>query len=214
MLIRQSDIRVNLLVYKPRFKHLCRTPRDSCPTVGSGPHANLQRYNHPLKAARIRQYLHEGVEGWHIPAIAEAVPALIHVSLFLFLIGLGDFLLNANGKVGKATVSFIVVYCSFYIITTVTPVMKPQSSLRNPFYVLLCHLAQKFRLRRYRDRVDGNLKQVNTNMAEGQMELAMEKKPTRKRRDEGAIRWLAKRFTEDIEMESFALGIPGSFIVE
>lgn len=51
-------------------------------------------------------------------------------------------------------------------------------------------------------------------MAEGQMELAMEKKPTRKRRDEGAIRWLAKRFTEDIEMESFALGIPGSFIVE
>jgi hypothetical protein len=137
----------------------------------------FQRYNHPLKAARIRQYLHEGVEGWHMPAIAEAVPVLIHVSLFLFLIGLGDFLLNANGKVGKATVSFVVVYCSFYIIATVLPVMKPQSPLRNSFYVLLCHLDQKFRLWRYKDRVDGNLKQVNTNMAEGQMELAMERNP-------------------------------------
>ena len=46
----------------------------------------FQRYSHPLKSARIRQYLCEGVEGWYMPVVAESVPGLVHVSLFLFFL--------------------------------------------------------------------------------------------------------------------------------
>ncbi|KAI0282005.1 hypothetical protein BGY98DRAFT_157797 [Russula aff. rugulosa BPL654] len=54
----------------------------------------FQRYSNPFEIARIRQYLHEGVSAGHA-SLAEAAPALVQISLFLFFIGLGDFLLNA-----------------------------------------------------------------------------------------------------------------------
>ena len=43
------------------------------------------------------------------------------------------------------------------------------------------------------------------------MQLAMDAGELRKSRDERAIRWLISQLTEDIEMESLASGIPGSF---
>jgi hypothetical protein len=58
----------------------------------------FQRYSDPLKSARLRQYLHEGCEGWYMPVVAEAVPGLLHVSLFLFFVGLCDLVLNINTR--------------------------------------------------------------------------------------------------------------------
>jgi Family of unknown function (DUF6535) len=58
------------------------------------------RYNDPLKSARLRQYLHEGLEGWYMPLVAETVPGFIHVALFLFFAGLCDLVLNINTGVG------------------------------------------------------------------------------------------------------------------
>lgn len=48
-------------------------------------------------------------------------------------------------------------------------------------------------------------------MTDGQMQLAMETNEARECRDDRAIRWLISNLTEDIEMESLASGIPGSF---
>ena len=63
----------------------------------------FQRYSHPLKRARLRQYLHDGSYGWYMPVMAEAVPGFVHVSLFLFFIGLGDFALGIDTTVGINT---------------------------------------------------------------------------------------------------------------
>ncbi len=63
----------------------------------------FQRYNDPLKSARIRQYLYEGCDGWYMPVIAEAVPGLLHISLFLFFVGLCDSVLKINTAVGIST---------------------------------------------------------------------------------------------------------------
>jgi len=53
-----------------------------------------------LKSAHLRQYLHEGPEGWYMPSVAEAVPDLLHISQFLFFAGLGDSLLIVDTTVG------------------------------------------------------------------------------------------------------------------
>ncbi|KAI9463038.1 hypothetical protein F5148DRAFT_982507, partial [Russula earlei] len=90
----------------------------------------FQRYSHPLKVARIRQYLHEGVKGWYMPAVAEAVPGLVHVSLFLFFIGLVDFLLNTYSTLGKITLAPIILCGAVYISSTIAPVLNPQSPYR------------------------------------------------------------------------------------
>jgi hypothetical protein len=175
----------------------------------------FQRYSDPLKSARIRQYLHEGCEGWYMPVVAEAVPGLLHTSVFLFFIGLGDFVLNINTTVGLSTTIPIGIIGLLYIFTTFAPVIYPQSPYQNSFSGLIWYLAQKLGVRKYKDRgSDGMLKSASPNMVEGQMQLAMEETDERMGRDARAIRWLVDNQTGDAEMESLALTIPGSFNAE
>ncbi|KAF8489971.1 hypothetical protein F5888DRAFT_1621438, partial [Russula emetica] len=81
----------------------------------------FQRDSDPLKSARLRQYLREGFEQWHLPRVAEAVPGLLHLSLFLFFVGLGDSLLNINTTVGLTTIAPIGYSGLLYIFTILAP---------------------------------------------------------------------------------------------
>jgi hypothetical protein len=172
----------------------------------------FQRYGDPLKSSRLRQYLFEGCEGWYMPMVAEAVPGFLHISLFLFFGGLGDSLLNINTTVGLSTIVPIGISGLLYIFTIFAPIIYPQSPYHNSFSGIFWYLFQKSRGRRFRDRgSDGELKPVSANMAQGQMQLAMEETVARKGRDVRAIRWLIDNLTEDAEMEKFLPAIPGSF---
>jgi len=103
----------------------------------------FQRYSDPLKSARLRQYLHDGCEKWYMPAVAEAVPGLLHVSLFLFFVGLGDFVLNINMAVGVSTSTTVPIgICGIlYIFSTFASVVYPQSPYQNSFSGLIWYVA-------------------------------------------------------------------------
>ncbi|KAH8989057.1 hypothetical protein EDB92DRAFT_892653 [Lactarius akahatsu] len=175
----------------------------------------FQQYSHPLKSARLRQYLYEGAEGWYMPVVAEFVPGLVHMSLFLFFLGLGESLFTANTTVGVTTTIPIAVCSLLYIFSIFAPVLYPQSPFRNSFSGLIWYLVQKAHLRTYLDRAFGNAhKTVSLNMFEGQMQLAMEENDGRQDRDVRAIERLIQTMTEDIEVESLVLAIPGSFSTE
>ena len=169
------------------------------------------RYSNPLKSARLRQYLYEGVEGWYMPMVAESVPGLVHVSLFLFFVGLGDFLFTTNTTVGVTTVVPIAICGLLYVFGMFAPLIQPQSPFRNTFSGLVWYLKQKVHPRRYWDRVSGGYLRASSNLSEGQMQLAMEENDRRMDRDVRAMRWLIHNRTEDDEMESFVMAIPGSF---
>ena len=172
----------------------------------------FQRYGNPLKSTRLRQYLYEGVERWHMPRVARSVPGLVHVSLFLFFAGLCDSLLAVHTTVAVTTIIPIAI-CSFlYIFSMFAPAISPQSPFRSPFSGLIWYLKQKVHPRRYLDRASGGLlKAVSSNLSEGKMQLAMEEGDGRKGRDVRAIRWLIHNRTEDDEIESFVMAIPGAF---
>ena len=170
------------------------------------------RYSDPLKCARLRQYLHDGCEKWYMPIVAEAVPGLLHVSLFLFLVGLGDLVLSTNTAVGLSTSVPIGITGLLYIFTTFTSVICPQSPYQTFFSGLIWYLFQKLLGGTYKDRIpDGGLKSVSANMSEAQMQLAMQETGERMARDEGAVRWLIDTLTEETEMDLFVAAIPGSF---
>ena len=172
----------------------------------------FQRYSNPLKSARLRQYLYEGAEGWYMPRVARSVPGLVHVSLFLFFLGLGDTLLALNTTVSVTTIVPITICSTLYVLSMFAPVINPQSPFRNPFSGLIWYLKQKMHPRSYLDREDGgSLKAVSANMFEGQLQLAMEENNERKDRDVRAIQWLIHNRTEDDEIESFVIAIPGCF---
>ena len=172
----------------------------------------FRRYGDPLKSARLRQYLYEGCEGWYMPIVAETVPVFLHISLFLFFAGLGISLLNINTKVALSTIVPIGISGLLYILITFVPIIYPQSPYQNSFSGIFWYLFQKSHHgRRFKDRESGGEMKVGTNMAQGQMQLAMEETSGRKGRDVRATRWLIDNLTEDAEMEQFLSAIPGSF---
>ena len=57
------------------------------------------------KKARIRAFVAEGVEKYHLPWVVETLPILLHISLFLFFAGLVVFLLNMNLTIFKLVLS-------------------------------------------------------------------------------------------------------------
>ena len=69
----------------------------------------FQRYNHPLKRARVRQFLYEGANRWHMDLIVHVAPALIHISLFLFFVGLADSPFQIHVATTTTTTILIVI---------------------------------------------------------------------------------------------------------
>ena len=105
----------------------------------------FRRYSHPLRIACIRQYLYrnEGVKHWRKRAIAETVPGLIHISLFLFFIGLADFLFPTHLTVGKFKIIPIAFAATIYTTSTILPVIKPQTPYHTSFSGLAWFIARR-----------------------------------------------------------------------
>jgi Family of unknown function (DUF6535) len=80
--------------------------------------------------ARMHAFFSYGVEKSSLKFIAEALPTLIHISLFLFLSGLLIHLFNVNLAVFCAVAWWIAVSAVVYIIITVIPTLR----LDTPYY--------------------------------------------------------------------------------
>ncbi|KAF8474331.1 hypothetical protein DFH94DRAFT_635772, partial [Russula ochroleuca] len=91
----------------------------------------FQQSSNPLKTARIRLFLFEGTG--LLPAVAEVVPGLIHVSLLLFLWGLCDIILQIDTAVFVSTVVPIVVCICLYLFCVIVPIWDLQLPYRTPF---------------------------------------------------------------------------------
>ena len=88
------------------------------------------------KRARIRSFFAEGVEKSLLPLAVEALPTLIHVSLFLFFSGLAIFLWNVNLTIFKVVLSWIGVCTVGYGCITLTPIFRRDSPYYTPLTVL------------------------------------------------------------------------------
>jgi hypothetical protein len=207
-----SDIRINVFWFMALIFSLSAALLAILVQQWVREYMHVFRYGDPLKSARLRQYLHEGSERWSMPRVAEAVPGLIHISLFLFFTGLVDSLLKLNTTVGLSAVIPIGIGVLLYIFTIFAPIIYPQSPYQNSFSGVIWYLFHKLHGRQYGS--NGEWKPVSTNMAEGQVQLATEETEERKRRDVQGIRWLVDNLTEDTEMEQLLMAIPGSFNTE
>jgi Family of unknown function (DUF6535) len=206
-----SDVRVNIYWFSSLLFSLSAALLATLIQRWARDHMNIFQYSDPLKVARIRQYLYEGVQHRYMPSSAEAVPALIHISLFLFFIGLADFLLSTHTIVGKFVICLISLCVTLYILCTVSPLINPQAPYRTCFSGFVWCFSRKLHTRWCKDRFGRSVKPLSSNIADGQMQLALENNDARKGRDERAIRWLFNKLAEDIKLESLLSRIPGSF---
>ena len=90
------------------------------------------RYS-PHKRARIRAFFAEGVEKLLLPWTVEILPALLHISLFLFFAGLVVFLQNVDLTIFKLVLSWVGICMGLYGCFTLMPIFRHDS----PYYTSL-----------------------------------------------------------------------------
>lgn len=91
----------------------------------------------PHKRARIRAFFAEGIEKLHLPWAVEALPALLHISVFLFFAGLVVFLSTVHQTVFSTVLGCMGLCVGLYLCITLLPIFRHDS----PYYTPLTSVA-------------------------------------------------------------------------
>lgn len=168
-----------------------------------------------------------GVDKFQISWAVEALPALVHLSLFIFFAGLLVFLFHINHSVFGAVVCWVALSSAAYACITLMPIFSHDSPYSAPLsstvwflyaaipyslFRLLEFVAYKctrysswFRFRalrrRYHDWVLGGFEKA----AE---EIASKRSPEL---DSRILEWTVEALSEDEELEKFFESIPGFY---
>lgn len=169
----------------------------------------IERRPAPHKRARIRAYLYEGVVQFKMVTLVESIPALLHISVFFFLVGLVEFLLPINLAVAIVTLAITVICAALYFATTLLPSLYRNCPYRTPFSGLCWQLLQRLHLIGYYHNAWRKYILIEGDMAQGREFLAMDALPDRNTRDKVALRETLDAITEHSELEPFVEGIPG-----
>ena len=93
----------------------------------------------PHKRARIRAFFAEGVEKCLLPWTVDALPTLLHLSLFLFFAGLVVFLCNVNLTCFRLVLSWVGLCVALYGCITCMPIFRHDSPYYTPLSLPTWH---------------------------------------------------------------------------
>jgi Family of unknown function (DUF6535) len=175
----------------------------------------------------MRAFFAEGVDKMHIPLVVEALPMLLHLSVFLFLGGLVIFLFNVEHAVFNSVMWWTGLFLMVYVLITVMPIVRHNSPYYAPLsqpawflyasmnYLLYEVLASKFprcgafesrgRFSDLRDHYHGQMlggleKAVEKTVAEFSLDM-----------DIRIFDWTMGVLEEDDNLEKFFDAVPGFF---
>ncbi|KAI0301534.1 hypothetical protein B0F90DRAFT_1628611 [Multifurca ochricompacta] len=184
------------------------------------------RYS-PHKRARIRAFFAKGVDSLHLPWAVEALPTMLHLSLFLFFAGLIIFLFNVNHTV-FTVVSCWVGFCTgIYGCIALMPLFRIDSPYYAPlssttWYLFTGISFLLFRIllwpahycighdtvERFRKLKEHYRRLFLNGMGKTAEETALK---LGSEFDGRALMWTFESLDEDHELEQFFAGIPGFF---
>src|SRR6202453_2129851 len=184
------------------------------------------RYS-PHKRARIRAFFAEGIDKFLLPWAVEALPTMLHLSLFLFFTGLAVFLWNVDLTIFKSVLSWIGLCTALYGCITFIPVFRHDSPYHTPLSLPAWHFVtgiqfltfralQKLTL--YFDFFSGetchHFRQLANRyrklLAQGMRKTAEESAfSSPSEIDTRAFLWTFDSSYEDHELERFFSGLPG-----
>ncbi|KAH9172703.1 hypothetical protein EDB89DRAFT_1807406, partial [Lactarius sanguifluus] len=96
----------------------------------------------PHERARVRTFLFTGMEHFRMRQAVEAIPMLLHTSVFLFFAGLVDFFLLFNQTVAWVFIGWIGLFVSVYVAMTIIPNIIFSCPYHTPFTGLFWRLSQ------------------------------------------------------------------------
>jgi hypothetical protein len=184
------------------------------------------RYS-PHRRARIRAFFAEGVDKFLLPWAVEALPTMLHLSLFLFFAGLAVFLWNVNLTIFKLVLSWIGLCTALYGCITFIPIFRHDSPYHTPLSLPVWHfikgiafltfrtlerITTSFSFFSYRtdDRLRHLAKGYGNLLVQGMRKTAEETAfSSPSEIDTRAFLWTFDSLDEDHELERFFSGLPG-----
>ena len=178
----------------------------------------------PHKRARIRAFYKHGVEKLHIPWAIELLPALLHISLFLFFAGLSVYLNSIQGTIFKVVTAWIALCGFLYVCLTFFPIIHKNSPYSSPLSASVSFCLQVtgmryvfFKLFQMLSQIDlpgcfslrnrgPNLRDFfSHNMIKTAEKFAFSMNPDI---DYSSLLWTFESLDEDTELEKFFEGLP------
>ncbi|KAH9989376.1 hypothetical protein BJV74DRAFT_454490 [Russula compacta] len=86
----------------------------------------------PHERARVRAFFANGADKLHVTRAAEALPILIHLSLFIFFIGLVIYLFNMDHTVFDTVVCWVASLSVVYVCITLMPIFRHDTPYFSP----------------------------------------------------------------------------------
>jgi hypothetical protein len=183
------------------------------------------RYS-PHKRARIRAFFAEGVDKFLLPWAVEALPTMLHLSLFLFFAGIAVFLWNVNLTIFKLMLSWVGLCTALYGCITFIPIFRHDSPYHTPLSLPTWHIVTGIQLVIFRvlhffatfpcfnyktwyhigDIKKHYRKLLVQGMQKTAEETAFNSPPEI---DTRAFLWTLDSLDEDHELERFFSGLPG-----
>lgn len=184
--------------------------------------------------ARIRSFFAEGVNKFHLPKVVDALPALLHISVFFFLAGLLVYIYNIHHSLFFLILPPILLCGIAYSVLTLMPIVHHSSPYQTPLSSLAWSCCMRFlrmvkRVSGYSFLIRNRDKSVIWSKVTsppfeplGYSEYKLEQsmvchfEASAKRQnwtmDARALAWTLDALDEDHDLEQFAAGIPGLFV--
>ena len=96
----------------------------------------------PHKRARTRAYMFHGIASFKMSRAVKAMPLLLHLSIFLFFLGLIDYLWQSNSIVGYWTVALMLALSLAYLVIRALPSLYLNCPYSTPASELSWRLSQ------------------------------------------------------------------------
>ncbi|KAH9168320.1 hypothetical protein EDB89DRAFT_1589306 [Lactarius sanguifluus] len=183
------------------------------------------RYS-PHKRGRIRAFFFEGVDKFLLPWAVDALPTLLHVSLFLFFAGIAVFLRNVHLTIFNLVLSWIGICTALYGCITFIPIFRHDSPYHTPLSLparsvvpgILYVIFRALRRLTLLDYFSGKSyyyfqsleRRYRTLLVQGMQKTAEETALNAPSEiDTRAFLWTFNSLDEDHELERFFSGLPG-----
>ncbi|KAI0255006.1 hypothetical protein BJV78DRAFT_1279621 [Lactifluus subvellereus] len=192
-----------------------------------------QRRYSPHARARIRAFFAEGADKFRVTTVVEFLPALLHISVFLFFAGLVIFLFDINHSIASVILALVTVCGLSYTMFTVIPILFHDSPFQTPLTTAawyLHHLSMRaylivakhllagfskiigFAAWRIQDDIkalsDRSTRYLRLSMSRSLEDIARQQSWGM---DARALAWTLDTLDEDHELEQFMAGVPGFY---
>ena len=167
----------------------------------------------------MRAYFANGVDKMHIPWAVEGLPALLHLSLFLFFGGLVIFLFNIDHEVFTCVVWWIGLFSMVYGLITLLPLIRQDSPYSAPlsipawfFYASIQYITFKVQVIYFRTPYNARTHRHFQRLLGGlekSVEDMVSERPSET--DVQILSWTINALGDDDSLEKFFESMPGFF---